>query len=186
MTIAAADRIPETRWPGVVVRRYRGRLYVEATGVDKPNEGSLAVAGGETLRLVRRVDDRTCRRTSALDSVASACRRGSTCDAGQAVRHSCRRAAAHHRPLRKWLQEHDVLPWRRENLPLLYAGESRWLPWRIWELRRNLQPRCRRAIVAHRLERAWRRHRGRRARHRGGQHTLRSARLHSRRASMRR
>jgi tRNA(Ile)-lysidine synthase len=30
---------------------------------------------------------------------------------------------AHHRPLRKWLQEHDVLPWRRENLPLLYAGD---------------------------------------------------------------
>jgi hypothetical protein len=24
--------------------------------------------------------------------------------------------------LRKWLQEHDVLPWRRETLPLLFAG----------------------------------------------------------------
>jgi hypothetical protein len=23
--------------------------------------------------------------------------------------------------LRKWLQEHDVLPWRRGSLPLLYA-----------------------------------------------------------------
>jgi tRNA(Ile)-lysidine synthetase-like protein len=30
---------------------------------------------------------------------------------------------AHHRPLRKWLQEHDVLPWRRENLPLLFAAD---------------------------------------------------------------
>jgi hypothetical protein len=25
--------------------------------------------------------------------------------------------------LRKWLQEHDVLPWRRENLPLFFAGD---------------------------------------------------------------
>ena len=31
--------------------------------------------------------------------------------------------STHHRPLRKWLQEHDVLPWRRENLPLLFAGD---------------------------------------------------------------
>jgi hypothetical protein len=26
--------------------------------------------------------------------------------------------------LRKWLQEHDVLPWRREQLPLLCVGDE--------------------------------------------------------------
>jgi tRNA(Ile)-lysidine synthase len=122
MTIAAADRIPETRWPGAVVRRYRGRLHVEATGVDKPNEGSWLMAGGATYawsagstiavspdvgagisreRLPARIDVR--RRTG-----------------GEAFMPA---GSAHHRPLRKWLQEHDVLPWRRENLPLLYAGD---------------------------------------------------------------
>jgi tRNA(Ile)-lysidine synthase len=31
-------------------------------------------------------------------------------------------AAAHRRPLRKWFQEHGVLPWRRDTLPLLCVG----------------------------------------------------------------
>ena len=31
---------------------------------------------------------------------------------------------AHRRPLRKWLQERDVLPWRREQLPLLWIGDE--------------------------------------------------------------
>ncbi len=121
MTIAAADRIPETRWPGVVVRRYRGRLHVAATGVDEPNEGSWPTADGGTYawsagstialwpdvgvgisreRLPARIDVR--RRTG-----------------GEAFLPA---GGAHHRPLRKWLQEHDVLPWRREYLPLLFAG----------------------------------------------------------------
>jgi tRNA(Ile)-lysidine synthetase-like protein len=30
---------------------------------------------------------------------------------------------AHRRDLRKWLQERDVLPWRRGELPLLFAGD---------------------------------------------------------------
>jgi len=122
MTIAAADRIPATRWPGVVVRRYRGRLHAEAAGDAEPNEGSWSTVGGETYvwstgssiallpdvgvglsreRMPGRVDVR--RRTG-----------------GEAFLPA---GSAHHRPLRKWLQEHDVLPWRRENLPLLFAGD---------------------------------------------------------------
>ena len=122
MTIAAADRIPETRWPGVVVRRYRGRLHAEAAGDAEPNEGSWSTAGGETTHGPPGRRSPWCR-TSALDSVASACpaqvdvRRRT---GGEAFLPA---GGAHHRPLRKWLQEHDVLPWRRENLPLLFAGD---------------------------------------------------------------
>jgi len=29
----------------------------------------------------------------------------------------------HRRPLRKWFQEHGVLPWLRDHVPLMYAGE---------------------------------------------------------------
>ncbi|MBK7903683.1 MAG: tRNA lysidine(34) synthetase TilS [Proteobacteria bacterium] len=122
MNIAAADRIPETRWPGVVVRRYRGRLHAEAAGAVATNEGSWPTADGETYawsgastiallpdfgvglsreRLPGRIDVRS--RTG-----------------GEAILPA---GGAHHRPLRKWLQEHDVLPWRRENLPLLFAGD---------------------------------------------------------------
>jgi tRNA(Ile)-lysidine synthase len=122
MTVAAADRIPETRWPGVVVRRYRGRLHVEATGTVATNEGSWPTTGGKTYgwsagssiallpdvgvglsreRLPGRLDVR--RRTGGEVFLPP--------------------GGVHHRPLRKWLQEHDVLPWRRQNLPLLFAGD---------------------------------------------------------------
>ena len=30
--------------------------------------------------------------------------------------------SAHRRPLRKWFQERDVLPWRRTEVPLIFAG----------------------------------------------------------------
>jgi tRNA(Ile)-lysidine synthase len=121
MTIAAVDRIPATRWPGVVVRRYRGRLHAEAARDAEAIEGSWPTAAGATYlwsagsaiallpdvgvgfsreRLPARVDVR--RRTG-----------------GEAFLPA---GGAHHRPLRKWLQEHDVLPWRRQNLPLFFAG----------------------------------------------------------------
>jgi len=122
MTIAAADRIPETRWPGVVVRRYRGRLHVEATGVDEPNEGSWPTAGGENYVW-------TAGSTIALSPDVGAGLSRERLPARIDVRRRTGGEAflpagsAHHRPLRKWLQEHDVLPWRRENLPLLFAGD---------------------------------------------------------------
>ena len=122
VTIAAADRIPETRWPGVVVRRYRRRLHAAAADEIELREGSWPTTGGATYawstgssiallpdvgvgisreRLPGRVDVRS--RTG-----------------GEAFLPA---GGAHHRPLRKWLQEHDVLPWRRESLPLFFAGD---------------------------------------------------------------
>jgi len=32
--------------------------------------------------------------------------------------------SGHRRPLRKWFQEYGVLPWLRDHVPLLYAGET--------------------------------------------------------------
>ena len=121
MTIAAVDRIPETRWPGVVVRRYRGRLHVEAAGTVEPNEGSWPTAGGKnyvwsagsSLALLPDVGVGLSReRLPGRVEVRSRTGGEAFVPAG----------GAHHRPLRKWLQEHDVLPWRRQNLPLFFAG----------------------------------------------------------------
>jgi tRNA(Ile)-lysidine synthase len=36
----------------------------------------------------------------------------------------CPAPGAHARPLRKWLQERGVLPWLRDRVPLVYAGET--------------------------------------------------------------
>ncbi len=122
MTIAAADRIPETRWPGVVVRRYRGRLHAAAAGALEPNEGSWPTAGvetyswsaGSTIDLLPGVGVGLSRERLP-GRIDVRCRTG-----GEAFRPA---GGAHHRPLRKWLQEHDVLPWRRDNLPLFFAGD---------------------------------------------------------------
>ncbi len=122
MNIAAADRIPETRWPGVVVRRYRGRLHAEAAVPVESNEGSWPTAddetyvwsGASTIALLPDVGVGLSReRLPGRIDVRSRTGGEAFLPAG----------GAHHRPLRKWLQEHDVLPWRRENMPLLFAGD---------------------------------------------------------------
>ena len=63
----------------------------------------------------------------------------STCDGAAGGEAFLPAGGAHHRPLRKWLQEHDVLPWRREHLPLLFAGD-RLVAVATWALPRNSRP----------------------------------------------
>jgi tRNA(Ile)-lysidine synthase len=122
MLVAAPDRIPTVCWPGAVVRRYRGRLHAAAPVESKPREGvwsplagaTYAWCGRSTLELVPDVGVGLSReRVPARIDVRQ--RSG-----GEAFQPA---GGAHHRPLRKWLQEHDVLPWRRENLPLLFAAD---------------------------------------------------------------
>jgi len=120
---AARERVPETRWPGATVHRYRDRLYAraEAEGSDpwppgpwRPGEffdlgstGRLELRAGSGVGLARarimlplRVERRA---------------------AGGAFRPA---GSQHRRPLRKWLQERGVLPWMRELLPLVWSGDD--------------------------------------------------------------
>ncbi|MBK6451217.1 MAG: tRNA lysidine(34) synthetase TilS [Proteobacteria bacterium] len=66
--------------------RRRAVLRAWLAGLGLPPASARNLTAPQVLRS-------PCRRTSALDSVASACRRGSTCAAGPVARHSCRRAA---------------------------------------------------------------------------------------------
>jgi tRNA(Ile)-lysidine synthase len=123
MLEAACDRVPRVNWPGACVHRYRGHLHACGQA-----EESAAIAGGpwpvgadfdlgvlgrlvltpatgaglkrEGLPPVLRVDSRT---------------------GGEFFRPA---GSAHRRPLRKWLQERGVLPWRREQLPLIRIGDE--------------------------------------------------------------
>jgi len=120
---AAADRVPRVRWPGVVVHRYRERLYASAVATDprpwspggwQPGQAfdlgwlgrlELLPAQGEGLSRARL--------TGPLE-VAPRPSGGSFRPAG----------SGHHRPLRKWLQERGVLPWMRSHLPVVaFDGE---------------------------------------------------------------
>ena len=121
MMTAAVDRVPRTRWPGVVVHRYRDRLYATATSTEarpwspgawRPGQAfDLGRLGQLELRAARGEGLSRARLTGALE-VGRRPTGGSFRPAG----------SAHHRPLRKWLQERGVLPWMRSQLPVIAFG----------------------------------------------------------------
>jgi tRNA(Ile)-lysidine synthase len=124
MREAADDRVPETRWLGGVVRRYRSRLYADA--LPDPALPLRASAGatwrpGETLDLgalgtlaLQRADGGGLSRARLVEPLVVATR-----PAGAVFRPA---GSPHRRPLRKWLQERGVLPWRRASLPVVFAA----------------------------------------------------------------
>ena len=124
MLNAADDRIPRVAWDDFEVRRYRGLLYAgPASGAfDRANQfewewgNPLELAHGlGRLRvkpsLTRGLDES---RLSARLRVEF--RRG-----GERLQPSGR---AHHRELKKLLQEANVLPWWRKHVPLIWSGDA--------------------------------------------------------------
>jgi tRNA(Ile)-lysidine synthase len=117
--VAAPDRHPQTSWPGATVRRYREHLHAEAHPAHVPRGAPLEWLRPETTALpwgdgwLRLVPDegRGLRRSSLPATLHVTPRAG-----GEVFVPA---AGASRRPLRKWLQEQGVLPWRRADLPLL-------------------------------------------------------------------
>lgn len=121
---ARADRNPCVSWEGAEVRRYRGRLYGLLPLPAKPRREFRLTLGEETamgpgmgtLRLAPTTKG-GLRAAGCPAEGLRVCFRsgGEVCKpAGQ----------AHHRPLKKWLQEFKVVPWMRDRLPLLYSGDQ--------------------------------------------------------------
>lgn len=117
---AAPDRIPATSWAGATVRRWRGHLYAEPAGPDTTWTGGrwdpelpfdLGSLGQLELRSARGAGLSLRRLVGPLSVVQR--------PAG-AIFHP--HGSRHRRDLRRWLQQHDVLPWRRESLPVVLCG----------------------------------------------------------------
>ncbi|MFQ6003906.1 MAG: tRNA lysidine(34) synthetase TilS [Woeseia sp.] len=121
---AREDAQPLVSWPGAEVRRYRGKLYLLAETVagdalpttELTAEGrwlDLGKGRGQ-MRLeagvVGGIDSKTAKRGLSLRY-----RRGGEefCPAGRQNTHK----------LKKLLQEDGVVPWMREQIPLLYSGD---------------------------------------------------------------
>jgi tRNA(Ile)-lysidine synthase len=120
---AAGDRVPRVCWPGVVVHRYRDRLYAAAASTEsspwlpgtwQPGQAfDLGRFGNLELQPAHGEGLSRARLTGPL-AVEPRPSGGSFRPAG----------SAHHRPLRKWLQERGVLPWLRSQLPIVaFDGE---------------------------------------------------------------
>lgn len=119
---AAPDRLPETRWPGAWVRRYRGRLYAGRApdlpawppGEWQPSRSfDLGACGQLVLEPAVGAGLSRARITGPL--------RVSPRVDGLRIRPA---DSAHRRDLRKWLQERGVLPWRRAHLPIVHLGDE--------------------------------------------------------------
>ena len=120
---AAADRVPRVSWPGVVVHRYRQRLYAAAVAADRDQWSPGAWQPGRAFDLgwLGRLELRPAQGEGLSRARLTGPLEVGPRPSGGSFRPT---GSAHHRPLRKWLQERGVLPWMRSQLPVIaFDGE---------------------------------------------------------------
>ncbi|MDH3620427.1 MAG: tRNA lysidine(34) synthetase TilS, partial [Gammaproteobacteria bacterium] len=118
---AREDAQPLVSWPGAAVRRYRNALYLlpeklEPAPESVPVSGSRVAVGAGLGELVfEKSAGRGLAERVFAQGLRLAFRHGG--EEFQPYGHR------HTRKLKKLLQEEGVVPWMRDRLPLLYAGE---------------------------------------------------------------
>jgi tRNA(Ile)-lysidine synthase len=121
---AKPDAQPLVEWPGGELRRYRGRLYLlpplgEAAWPPGGKElATSPVALGEGMGTLRLVPGAP-RGLSAATAGRGLCVRMRS--GGEQIRPA---GQAHTKKLKKLLQDAGVVPWMRDRLPLVFAGEQ--------------------------------------------------------------
>lgn len=124
MLTARADRNPCVVWEGAELRRYRQQLYAMPPLAEAPAGGQRLRPGIE-LELGPGLGSLSLQAVSGEGVSAEACPADGFVVGFRGGGEVCRPAGrAHRRPLKKWLQDFGVLPWMRERLPLIYAGED--------------------------------------------------------------
>ncbi|MGD9841946.1 MAG: tRNA lysidine(34) synthetase TilS [Steroidobacteraceae bacterium] len=137
MLQAAHDRVPFVQWQDAEVHRHRDLLYAEKPLADWDATVQLTWQWQQELVLPselgclslfdRAVDSAESRRATDRHSVGIARAKLPAQlsvrfrDGGERIRLP---GEKHHRALKKLLQESAVLPWWRECLPLIYAGDK--------------------------------------------------------------
>ncbi|MDE2234655.1 MAG: tRNA lysidine(34) synthetase TilS [Gammaproteobacteria bacterium] len=121
--LARAPRNPCVAWAGAEVRRYRGCLYALQPLPPVPS-GELNLrqeqpvnlgAGLGSILLVSSSEGQRLRADIPQQGFQLRFRVG-----GEICKPAGR---AHHRPLKKWLQEFKVVPWMRGRIPLIYDSD---------------------------------------------------------------
>lgn len=119
---ARADAQPLVTWPGAAVRRYRNAVYLlpEKLRATRPTgpvgQSPLELGGGLGV---------LCFEPGAPEGLSTALfERGLTLSFRQGGEEIQPIGHTHTRKLKKLLQEEGVVPWMRDRLPLLYAGNE--------------------------------------------------------------
>jgi tRNA(Ile)-lysidine synthase len=132
MLNAKQDRVPNVRWWGAEVHRYRDLLYIETPLTDWDDTVQMAWEIKQELQLpselgsLKLADLGERRMANGNGPLIARVRLPATLtvrfrDGGERIRLP---GEKHHRALKKLLQESSVLPWWRDRLPLLYAGDK--------------------------------------------------------------
>ena len=121
---AKPDAQPLVEWPGGELRRYRGRLYLlpPLGEAGWPPQGralaATPVSLGEGMGVLELVPDAP-RGLSAATVARGLCVRMRS--GGERLRPA---GQAHTKKLKKLLQDEGVVPWMRDRLPLVFAGDE--------------------------------------------------------------
>ena len=128
MLQAAHDRVPCVQWQGAEVHRHRDLLYVEQPLSDWDTTLQLVWEWQQELVLPSELGCLSLFDSEKVKSHVTGIARMRLPeqlqvrfrDGGERIRLP---GEKHHRALKKLLQESSVLPWWRECLPLIYAGD---------------------------------------------------------------
>jgi tRNA(Ile)-lysidine synthase len=124
LLIAREDRLPCVEWDDVEVRRHRGLLYCMRQRPTLEPADPLPWNVSQVLELPAQLGRLRAQRDAAGGLAAARAR-------GELQVHFRRGGEElqpagdpHHRKLKKLLQDAGVLPWWRDRVPLIYAGEQ--------------------------------------------------------------
>ena len=119
---AREDAQPQVTWPGASVRRYRNGLYLLPEVLPDVPQAAAFDAGsaplGEGLGVLQLEEGAGRGLAPAL--VAGGLRLGFR-QGGEKFRPD---SQVHTRKLKKLLQDEGIVPWMREHVPLIYAGDE--------------------------------------------------------------
>lgn len=123
MLAADDDRTPCVDWDETEVRRHRGLMYCmpriidpATNAIDWTWSSPVALGGHSGLLRAEIAHGRGLARSKLPSRLRVTSRSG-----GESLRLP---GHAHHRPLKKLLQEANVLPWWRDRVPLVFAGNA--------------------------------------------------------------
>ena len=124
---ARADAQPILRWPGGQIRRYRNRLYIldfdpdyaqQTLPLEYDWDGRDPVEMGPVRGRLRLAPCNSAglARSSVSSGMVVRFRRG-----GERIKATNQK---HHQSLKKMFQAQGVVPWMRQQIPLLYGGDQ--------------------------------------------------------------
>lgn len=124
MLAASADRVPCVAWDGWEMRRHRGWLYCERHLAPLDAEQILDWLSHTAFELP--ADLGTLRMAAAESGRIDTAKLPATLTVRFRAGGEILQPAGHafHHKLKKLLQAADILPWWRDRLPLIYAGEQ--------------------------------------------------------------